>query len=187
MAKTTTNASTLLDEWIRELGDWRGQTLSKGARTHQGRGPRYRRRVEVGETHEPPEPRSGPITGVSVLGELYKHAVKLPILQGGCVARSSGRFNAGLDGQVRRAIDITEHDTIDEGALTNLIREAVAAASSRARTSPREQWSAGHANPDTETHARTQGKRVERVGGVRSPRCVCARDWGWAGCGAGHP
>ncbi|MFL5949599.1 MAG: DUF1801 domain-containing protein, partial [Gaiellaceae bacterium] len=59
-------------------------------------------------------------------GETYKNAVKLTFFKGASLSDPSGLFNSSLEGKVRRAIDIKEHDEIDEPALKNLIREAVA-------------------------------------------------------------
>jgi hypothetical protein len=59
-------------------------------------------------------------------GESYKNVVKLTFFKGAALNDPSGLFNSSLDGKARRAIDIKENDTINEGALKNLIREAVA-------------------------------------------------------------
>jgi hypothetical protein len=59
-------------------------------------------------------------------GEAYKNAVKLTFFKGAALEDPSGLFNASLEGKVRRAIDIKENDKVNEGALTKLIREAVA-------------------------------------------------------------
>jgi hypothetical protein len=125
MANDKTNASELIDKRIGELGDWRGKTLSKVRGIIKEADPRYRRGVEVGETHQPGTPvwaHNGDIC----TGETYKNLVKLTFFKGAALNDPSGLFNSSLDGKVRRAIDIKENDKIDENALTNLIREAVA-------------------------------------------------------------
>jgi hypothetical protein len=125
MADDTTNASKLIDERIRELGDWRGATLSKAREIIKGADPDI---VEEWKWVKPTNPGT-PVwshNGVVCTGETYKSVVKLTFFKGAALSDPSGLFNSSLDGKVRRAIDIEEDDKIDEGALQNLVREAVA-------------------------------------------------------------
>src|SRR5438105_7128004 len=125
MANDETNASELIDERIKELGDWRGQTLGKVRGIIKEADPDV---VEEWKWVKPTNPGT-PVwshNGGICTGEAYKNVVKLTFFKGAALNDPSGLFNSSLDGKVRRAIDIKEHDTIDEGALKNLIREAVA-------------------------------------------------------------
>jgi hypothetical protein len=125
MANNETNASKLIDERIRELGDWRGKTLSKVRGIIKEADPDI---VEEWKWVKPTNPGT-PVwshNGGICTGEVYKNVVKLTFFKGAALNDPSGLFNSSLDGKVRRAIDIKENDTINEGALENLIREAVA-------------------------------------------------------------
>jgi hypothetical protein len=125
MANNKTNASKLIDERIRELGDWRGKTLSKVRGIIKEADPDI---VEEWKWVKPTNPGT-PVwshTGGICTGETYQNVVKLTFFKGAALNDPSGLFNSSLDGKVRHAIDIKEDDTIDEGALKNLIREAVA-------------------------------------------------------------
>jgi hypothetical protein len=125
MADDKTNASKLIDERIRELGDWRGKTLSKVREIIREADPDT---VEEWKWVKPTNP--GPPVwshgGGICTGETYKKVVKLTFFKGAALNDPSGLFNSSLDGKVRRAIDIKEDDKIDEDALKDLIREAVA-------------------------------------------------------------
>lgn len=125
MANDETNASRLIDERIRELGDWRGQTLGKVRRVITEADPEI---VEEWKWVKPTNPGT-PVwshNGGICTGETYKNVVKLTFFKGAALNDPSGLFNSSLDGKVRRAIDIKEDETIDEEALTDLVREAVA-------------------------------------------------------------
>jgi hypothetical protein len=125
MAHDETNASELIDERIRELGDWRGKTLGKVRGVIKAADPEI---VEEWKWVKPTNPGT-PVwshNGIICTGESYKNVVKLTFFKGASLDDPSGLFNSSLDGKVRRAIDFSEDDTIDEGALKNLIREAVA-------------------------------------------------------------
>ena len=120
-----TNASELVDKRIRELGDWRGRTLSEVRRIIREADPDI---VEEWKWVKPTNPgipvwsRNGSIC----TGETYKNVVKLTFFKGAALRDPTGLFNSSLDGKVRRAVDIKEDDKIDENALRNLVREAVA-------------------------------------------------------------
>src|ERR1700722_1525361 len=135
MGNSETNASTLIDEKIRELSDWRGKTLSKVRGIIKQADPDV---VEEGKGVKATNPGT-PVwshNGDICTGESYKNVVKLTFFKGAALNDPSGLFNCSLEGKVRRAIDIKESDTIDEDALKNLIREAVAL-NLKARNSPR--------------------------------------------------
>jgi hypothetical protein len=113
-------ASALIDSKIKELGDWRGKMLAKvRAIIHQA-DPEI---VEEWKWRGTPVWSHG---GIVCTGETYKSVVKLTFARGAALKDPSGLFNSSLDGNVRRAIDIREDDKIDEAALKELIRAAVA-------------------------------------------------------------
>jgi hypothetical protein len=125
MATNEMNASELIDKRITELGDWRGKTLSKVRRIIKEADPDIVEEWKWVKSTNPGTPVWSHNGGICT-GESYKEVVKLTFFKGAALNDPSGLFNSSLGGQVRRAIDIKEEDTIDEGALTNLIREAVA-------------------------------------------------------------
>jgi len=125
MANNETNASELIDKRIGELGDWRGKTLGKVRGIIKEADPDI---VEEWKWVKPTNPGT-PVwshNGGICTGETYKNVVKLTFFKGAALDDPSGLFNSSLDGKVRRAIDIKENDKINEAALKNLIREAVA-------------------------------------------------------------
>jgi hypothetical protein len=125
MANNETNASKLIDKRIRDLGDWRGKTLSKVRGIIKEADPLI---VEEWKWVKPTSPGT-PVwshNGGICTGEAYKTVVKLTFFKGAALNDPTGLFNSSLDGKVRRAIDIAENDKINEAALKNLIREAVA-------------------------------------------------------------
>jgi hypothetical protein len=125
MASDKTNASKLIDERIKELGDWRGETLSKVRTIIKEANPDI---VEEWKWVKPTNPGT-PVwshNGGICTGETYKKVVKLTFFKGAALSDPSRLFNSSLEGKVRRAIDINEHDKVDKAALRNLIREAVA-------------------------------------------------------------
>ena len=118
--KRGNEASKLIDGKIKELGDWRGKTLGKVRRLIKEADPEV---VEEWKWMGTPVWSHG---GDICTGETYKSVVKLTFSKGASLKDPSGLFNSSLDGKVRRAIDIHEEDTIDETALKDLIRAAVA-------------------------------------------------------------
>jgi hypothetical protein len=112
-------ASALIDERIRELGDWRGKTLAKVRKLVHEADPEI---VEEWKWMGTPVWSHG---GIVCTGETYKNVVKLTFAKGAALKDPSRLFNSSLDGNVRRAIDIHERDQIDEAALKTLIRSAV--------------------------------------------------------------
>src|SRR5437867_5840438 len=119
------SASAFIDEKIKELGDWRGKTLAKvRAIIHEG-DPEI---VEEWKWVKPTNPGT-PVWshgGIVCKGETYKNVVKMTFAKGAALKDYSGLFNSSLDGNVRRAIDIHEGEKVDEAALKDLIRAAVA-------------------------------------------------------------
>jgi len=110
----------LIDARIEELGDWRGEMLAKIRRLIKEADP---------EVVEEWKWRGVPVwehSGIICTGETYKSVVKMTFAKGASLEDPSGLFNSSLEGNVRRAIDIHESDTIDEEALKALIRAAVA-------------------------------------------------------------
>jgi hypothetical protein len=113
-------ASVYIDEKIKELGDWRGKTLAKVRDVLHKADPEI---VEEWKWRGTPVFSHG---GIICTGETYKNAVKLTFAKGAALDDPSGLFNSSLDGNVRRAIDIHEGEKINEAALKDLIRAAVA-------------------------------------------------------------
>ena len=125
MANDKTNASKLIDERIRELGDWRGKTLGRVRRIIREADPEIVEEWKWAKATSPGTPVWSHDGGICT-GETYKSVVKLTFFKGAALNDPSGLFNSSLEGKVRRAIDIKEDDKINEGALKALIREAVA-------------------------------------------------------------
>ena len=125
MANDKTNASKLIDERIRELGDWRGETLSKVRGIIKKADPEIVEEWKWAKATSPGTPVWSHNGGICT-GETYKNVVKLTFFKGAALNDPSGLFNSSLDGKVRRAIDIKEDDKVNEDALKDLIREAVA-------------------------------------------------------------
>src|SRR5215468_989310 len=118
------SASALIDEKIKELGDWRGKTLAKVRGIIHAADPEI---VEEWKWVKPTNPGT-PVWshgGIVCTGETYKDVVKMTFPRGAALKDPSGLFNSSLDGNARRAIDIHEDDKIDEAALKDLIRAAV--------------------------------------------------------------
>lgn len=125
MATDETNASKLIDERISELGDWRGETLTRVRGIIKDADPDIVEEWKWAKATSPGTPVWSHAGGVCT-GETYKDVVKLTFFKGAALDDPSGLFNSSLGGKVRRAIDIREDDEIDVDALTRLIRDAVA-------------------------------------------------------------
>ena len=119
------SASAFIDEKIKELGDWRGKTLAKVREIIHEADPEI---VEEWKWVKPTSPGTPVFShgGIVCTGETYKNVVKMTFAKGAALQDPSGLFNSSLDGNVRRAIDIHEGDKVDEAALKDLIRAAVA-------------------------------------------------------------
>jgi hypothetical protein len=119
-AREAASPSQLIDARIEELSDWRGETLARARKLIKEADPDV---VEAWKW------RGVPVwehDGIICTGETYKAVVKLTFARGAALADPSGLFNASLEGNTRRAIDIREGDKIDAKALQALIRAAVA-------------------------------------------------------------
>ena len=114
------SASALIDEKIKELGDWRGKMFAKVREIIHDADPEI---VEEWKWRETPVWSHG---GIVCTGETYKNVVKMTFAKGAALKDPSGLFNSSLEGNVRRAIDIHEGEQVDEAALKELIRAAVA-------------------------------------------------------------
>jgi hypothetical protein len=114
------SASAFIDQKIKELDDWRGKMLAKVRAIIHAADPEI---VEEWKWMGTPVFSHG---GIVCTGETYKKVVKLTFAKGAVLKDPSGLFNSSLDGNVRRAIDIHEDDKLDEAALKDLIRAAVA-------------------------------------------------------------
>ena len=125
-ARQEAGASQLIDERIAALGDWRGETLARiRALIKEADG----QVIEEVKWRKPSNPSGVPVwehEGIICTGETYKDKVKLTFAKGASLADPSGLFNASLEGNTSRAIDIKEGDAIDEAALKALVRAAVA-------------------------------------------------------------
>ena len=117
---TTDSPAQLIDARIRELGDWRGETLARVRALVKEADP---------EVVEEWKWKGTPVwehDGIICTGETYKNVVKMTFAKGASLDDPSGLFNSSLEGNTRRAIDIREDEEIDEEALKDLIRAAVA-------------------------------------------------------------
>jgi hypothetical protein len=124
--------SQLIDARIEELDDWRGEMLGRLRALIKEADPR------AVEEWKWVKPKGGGTAvwshdGGICTGEVYKSVVKLTFFKGASLDDPSGLFNSSLGGNVRRAIDVHEGETIDEEALKTLVRAAVALNESRAR------------------------------------------------------
>jgi hypothetical protein len=118
-------ASSSIDARIKELGDWRGKTLAKVRGIIHEADPEI---VEEWKWVKATSPGTAVFShgGIVCTGETYKNLVKMTFAKGAALKDPSGLFNSSLDGNVRRAIDIHEGDSVDEAALKDLIRAVVA-------------------------------------------------------------
>jgi hypothetical protein len=118
-------ASARIDEKVKELGDWRGKTLAKVREIIRKADPEI---VEEWKWAKPKSPGTPVFShgGIVCTGETYKSVVKLTFAKGAALPDPAGLFNSSLEGNVRRAIDIHEGETVNAAALKELIRAAVA-------------------------------------------------------------
>src|ERR1051325_8907816 len=117
---TVENASALIDDRIKELGDWRGKMLARVREiVHEAD-------AEIVEEWKWMGTPTWSHDGIVCAGETYKNVVKMTFAKGAALPDPAGLFNSSLDGNVRRAIDIREGDKVDVTALKDLIRAAVA-------------------------------------------------------------
>jgi hypothetical protein len=114
------SASTLIDKRIKELGDWRGETLAQVRKLIHDADP------EIVEEWKWMGTPVWSHAGIVCTGESYKKVVKLTFAKGAALPDPAGLFNSSLEGNVRRAIDIHEGEKVNAAALKNLVRAAVA-------------------------------------------------------------
>jgi hypothetical protein len=120
------SSSQLIDARMKELSDWRGETLARVRSLIKQADPEV---VEELKWVKPTNPGGVPVwshAGMICTGETYKNVVKMTFARGASLEDPSGLFNSSLEGNTRRAIDFHEGDKIDEEALQALIRAAVA-------------------------------------------------------------
>jgi len=115
-----TSAASKIDERIKQLGDWRGKMLARMRALIHDADPEI---VEEWKWMGTPVFSHG---GIVCTGETYKSVVKLTFAKGAALKDPAGLFNSSLDGNVRRAIDIRQDEKVNEAALKDLIRAAVA-------------------------------------------------------------
>jgi hypothetical protein len=120
-----TSATAFIDERIKELGDWRGKMLAKVRTIIHVADPEIVEELKWARATSPGTPVFSH-GGIVCTGETYKNVVKMTFAKGAALKDPSRLFNSSLEGNVRRAIDIHEGDKVDEAALKNLIRAAVA-------------------------------------------------------------
>jgi hypothetical protein len=125
MAGEENEASKRIDERIEALGDWRGKTLGHVRQIIRRADPEVVEEWKWAKATSPGTPVWSHDGGICT-GETYKSVVKLTFFKGADLKDPSGLFNSSLEGKVRRAIDIAEGENIDEKALADLIRQAVA-------------------------------------------------------------
>src|SRR5260370_41260584 len=126
--KAGDSPSALIDERIKELSDWRGETLARVRILIKQADP---------EVVEEWKWRGVPVwehDGIICTGETYKNVVKMTFAKGAALKDPSGLFNSSLDGNTRRAIDFREGEKIDEEALQTLVRAAVTLNKSKAQS-----------------------------------------------------
>jgi hypothetical protein len=131
------SASELIDNRIAELGDWRGETLSRMRKLIKEADPDI---VEEWKWVKPTNPGTPTWShdGIICTGESYKSVVKLTFAKGASVQDPAKLFNSSLEGNTRRAIDIHEGEEVDAEAFKALIRAAVALNASGGKASPRQ-------------------------------------------------
>ena len=125
-AESQRGVSRLIDERIRSLGDWRGETLAEVRRLIHEAAPGI---VEDCKWIKPTNPSGVPVwshAGIVCTGEAYKQMVKLTFARGASLDDPYRLFNSSLEGSTRRAIDVREGETLDAEAFKALIRAAVA-------------------------------------------------------------
>ena len=123
-AQQAESATQLIDAKIEELGDWRGETLSRLRGLIKQADPEVVEEWKWRKATNPGVPVWSHHGGICT-GETYKSVVKLTFFKGASLKDPSGLFNSSLEGNTRRAIDLHENDEIDETAFTALIRAAV--------------------------------------------------------------
>ena len=130
------SASERIDKRIAELGDWRGETLSRMRKLIKEADPDVVEEVKWVKPTNPGTP-TWSHDGIICTGETYKSVVKLTFAKGASLKDPAKLFNSSLEGNTRRAIDIHEGEKVDAGAFKALIRAAVALNASGGKARPR--------------------------------------------------
>jgi hypothetical protein len=125
MTTPAKSASASIDHKIKELGDWRGKTLARVRGAIHEADPEIVEEWKWAKATSPGVPVWSH-SGIICTGETYKNLVKMTFARGAALPDPAGLFNSSLEGNVRRAIDLHEDDKVNETALKNLIRAAVA-------------------------------------------------------------
>ena len=135
------SAPAVLDARIKELGDWRGKMLAKVRQIIHEADPEI---IEEWKWVKPTSPGTPVFShgGIVCTAETYKNVVKMTFAKGAALKDPSGLFNSSLEGNVRRAIDFHENDRVNEAALKDLIRAAVAL-NLKSKDKPKKGTSAG--------------------------------------------
>ena len=132
-SESSLSPSDLVDARIQNLGDWRGEMLSRLRALIKQADPHV---VEECKWVKPSNPWGVPVwshNGIICTGETHKSVVKMTFAKGAFLNDPTGLFNSSLDGNLRRAIDVREGDKVNENALKALIRAAVALNASKTR------------------------------------------------------
>jgi hypothetical protein len=124
--KAVANASSLIDQKIENLNDWRGETLSRMRELILKADPEIVEEVKWVKPSNPSGVAVWSNHGIICTGEIYKQYVKLTFAQGASLPDPSGIFNASLEAGTRRAIDIKEGEKVDAAAFKALIKAAIA-------------------------------------------------------------
>jgi hypothetical protein len=155
--------SQLNDARIKELPDWRGEVLSRMRRLIKQADPEV---VEEVKWRKPSNPMGVPVwshDGIICTGETYKDKVKLTFARGASLADPAGLFNASLEGNARRAIDLHEGDKIDESAFKSLVRAAAALNASKVK--PKGTGSKGGRSTATKGKSPSAGAKPKLLSG----------------------
>ena len=130
------SASERIDKMIAELGDWRGETLSRMRKLINEADPDVVEEVKWVKATSPGTP-TWSHDGIICTGEPYKSVVKLTFAKGASLKDPAKLFNSSLEGNTRRAIDIREGEKVDAGAFKALIRAAIVLNASGGKAKPK--------------------------------------------------
>ncbi len=136
MPNAEPHPSELIDARIKSLDDWRGEKLSRVRELIREAAPHIEEQVKW---RKPTNPNGVPVwesNGIVCTGETYKDKVKVTFADGAALPDPKGVFNASLDGNVRRAIDLAETDKLNASAFKRLVRAAVAHNAAKKKNRP---------------------------------------------------
>ncbi len=123
-AHNSPSATEAIDRRLAEVGDWRGATLARMRSLIKEAAPGVLEEIKWVKASSPGTP-TWSLGGIICTGEIYKAVVKLTFAKGASLPDPSGLFNASLEGNTRRAVDIREGETVDASAFAELVRAAV--------------------------------------------------------------